>query len=296
MLTSVEIFGAGAEPLVLPIGLGSDVANNPIQIKELEGLGPVAATLSTTQMGDQDAELLLDASVGKRNIVMTVRPNPDWVDQTTESIRQILYAYMMPKRSIRMRFHSTHLPTCEIVGVVESMDPGLFSQDPEIPISIICPNPDFVAIEETTISFPVTVQVSGDALDKYDHIYTGSVPTGVILEVRSTPENPTYFGFLELHIRPLDEPSETDYFVVIFPETEEITPLYLFRMSSVPGNKIVHRVVVATDDVEANLLRRMTAYGVHWPRLLPGENQLSVSADDPDQEATIRYFNRYGGL
>ncbi len=49
------------------------------------------------------------------------------------------------------------------------------------------------------------------------------------------------------------------------------------------------------DDSITNLLTNVTAIS-GWPRLRPGENVLTVVADEDDQAWTLAYFNRFGGL
>src|SRR5664279_2906619 len=90
VITLVEAFTRQTvDPIVLA-DPGS-VETDPIQILKVDGLGPVKAAVTTTPFGDFDGESLPAASVGKRNIVLTFGLNPDWADQTFESLRAILY-------------------------------------------------------------------------------------------------------------------------------------------------------------------------------------------------------------
>jgi hypothetical protein len=76
--------------------------------------------------------------------VLTLGLNPNWVDQTVASLRRVLYRYLMPEAWTKLRFFSDDMPTVDIEGYVESFDPNMFTQDPEIQVSIICPKPDFI--------------------------------------------------------------------------------------------------------------------------------------------------------
>ncbi len=103
MLTKVEVFGP--VPLILPLGEG-ETNTDPIQIRDVQGLGPVKANVNTSPFGSFDGEAYTGSSVGKRNIVLTLGLNPNWKDQSITSLRQLLYTYFMPKRAVTLRFFS----------------------------------------------------------------------------------------------------------------------------------------------------------------------------------------------
>ncbi len=148
MLTKIEVISERYEvPVML---LGAFYPNqNPIRILDISGLEPVKAEITTTPFS-QDGELFQNARVSKRNIVLKLGLNPNWVDQTMSSLRQLLYKYFLPKSSCTLTFYSDDMPVVQIQGYVEDFEPNMFSQDPEIQISIICPQPDFVEIGRTT--------------------------------------------------------------------------------------------------------------------------------------------------
>lgn len=284
MLTKLEARNAAAT--VLELSLASDViSTSALQIRNITGLGPVRASVTTTPLGSVDAESYAGSSVGKRNIVITIGLNPNWIDQSMESLRNQLYIHFMPKRSTLLRFYSTHLPTVEVLGYVESFEPNIFSKDPEIQVSIICPSPDFVAIVATVINDVV----DGDNNSPSTIVYPGSVPTGFVLKVVSSVARPAYTGTIILAHKATD-PSFTS---LQFTATVDAT-MYA-EVSTVPGQKYVRKVLVAGGAITS--LLGSVVNPTTWQKLQPGTNLFYVyAASSPGQAWTMTYFARYGGL
>ena len=76
----------------------------------------------------------------------------------------------------------------EITGVVESVAVNQFSKDPELLISIICPDPYFTSVDPNVITGQ-SVR-SGGALSSID--YNGSVESGIHVEVTFVSGTPSY--------------------------------------------------------------------------------------------------------
>src|SRR4051812_7049320 len=167
--------------------------NDPVQVFNVEGLGPVKAEISSTPFATGRGELYQGGSTGKRNIVLTLGLNPDWEEQTMSTLRQLLYRYFMPEEWCKLRFFSDYLPTVDIEGYVESFEPNIFSKDPEIQVSIICPKPDFIEANATVLSGLVD---NGTAEIVYT--YVGTVETGLELRIDATPANTSYNGDLTI--------------------------------------------------------------------------------------------------
>lgn len=285
MLTKIEVFSA--QPDAPELALGGFFPNlDPVQVLNITGLGPVKADIRSTQFATGDGELYQGASVGKRNIVMTLGFNPNWVDQTVSSLRQLLYRYFLTKAWTKLRFHSDDMPTVDIEGYVESCEPNHFSQDPEMVVSVICPKPDFIEVDATI--FYGTVD-DGDTLLEVN--YAGTVATGFEVRVVGSPTVPAYTG--PLAIRAQQEPEAVQE-VLVDPLT--INGAKFYKMSSLRhGRRVVS--VLHADNSTLNLLPLMTAESV-WPIFKPGMNLFSVASDAEGHGLawTMAYFNRYGGL
>jgi hypothetical protein len=221
------------------------------------------------------------ASVGKRNIVLTIGLHPDWAVQTIEELRQLLYNYFMPKLFVRLRFHSTNYPVVMINGYVESVEPNIFVKTPTMVVSIVCPSPDFVSTEVTTFT-----GITNDGTDYTDVEYVGSVPTGLMLEINQSVGNP---GEDVIQVNLLGE-----YEPQIFIARGNITPDIRWEMNSVPGSKYVRSVSLSLGTI-MNYLNDISFDAV-WPTLYPGRNRFSVITPVIDQDWELKYYARFGGL
>lgn len=282
MITRIELFNpfrTSTPDLTLS---GSSAHEDPVQILNIEGLDPVTSEISSTPFATGRGELYQGASTGKRNLVLTLGLNPDWEEQTVASLRKLLYAYLMPELWVRLRFFTDDYPPVQITGIVESFAPNIFSQDPEIQVSILCPKPDFVAVDAT--------YVNGTIADDAEHVidYTGTVTTGFELRIKATDAVPSLEGDLTI----VNE-SVRDIQVFQALSIPVDTSKY-FMISTVKSSRRIQSVFVESGAV-VNLLARMVVSS-NWPELSPGENVFSIAAEAPGQEWVMGYFNRYGGL
>lgn len=279
MITKVEVFSARRSP-TLSLG-GFMPSDDPVHIRDIDGLGPVKAEISTTPSGVMRGETYQGSSTGKRNIVLTLGLNPNWSTQTMSSLRLLLYAYFMSQQWCKLRFYSDELPTTDIEGYVESFEPNMFSQDPEVQVSIINSKPDFIDIDATI--FKGTVD-DGSTWLEVD--YEGTVSAGLEIRVDRSVALPIYNGAVTISV----ENYKGIQTITVNPVT--IDTIRSYKMSSVHGQRRVQTEVIV-DGIITNMIKNM--YGA-WPELQPGENLVNVQADAPGQTWTLAYFNRFGGL
>ena len=283
MLRKMEVFSSNPSAPLLPLG-GTMPNDDPIQVRSIDGLGPVKAEISSTAYATGRGELFQGSFSGKRYIVMSLGFNPDWsAGQTMATLRQRLYRYLLPEAWTKLRFFSDHLPVVDIEGRVESFEPNIFSQDPEVQISVLCHKPDFIEADATIYNGIVDDGTAELAFD-----YIGTVPTGFELRVDRTLVNPSYLGDLSVVIK---SPVDPQTFEV---EDVGIDTTKYFKMSTVRNAKRVQNIAVA-DGAITNLLSKVTNESV-WPEFHPGENVVSVGAAETGQAWTLAYFNRFGGL
>jgi len=280
----VKVYTPGQSVLDLSLGAGFQT----MQIRDIGGIGPVASTVSTIPYGGVDGETYSGVSRGKRNITMILGLNPDWSGQSMSSLRHLAYLYFMTKQKVTLRFISDELPVCEIVGYVESCEPNIFSRDPEMLISIVCPDPDFVAIAPTVIIGTTGLNSS----EFFDFEYNGTVPTGYTVTIESTPENVSFVGtmFFYHYLGVVTDESQPQILFgpILVDETHR------FEMSTIPGKKYIRTKHTSFLDV-VNLLSDF--YMGEWPHLGPGANRIAVSTGaDNDQKWTLTYSSRFGGL
>lgn len=182
MLTGIEIYNTNGS-LVLTLPVAAPDPSVPYVVTNIEGLGPVKADITTSAFASQDGGLIQASRTGMRNIVMSVGYRPDYLlNQSVQTLRRELYPYFSPKGAVRLRFLNDDGPTVEISGVVESHDPILFTQEPEVQISIMCALPNFKAITETVLNgfnnvpMPVSHFGTGDSGFVYRLFVNRAIP------------------------------------------------------------------------------------------------------------------------
>jgi len=265
----------------MPLIPGGRPETDLIQIRNINGLDPVKAAVNTSPLGSVDGESYVGSNVPKRNIVLTLHPNPDWELWTYEKLRRLLYQYFMPKRATRLVLLSDDMIPVEISGVVESCDVNIFSKDPELLVSVICPDPYFTAVDPVVLTGQ-----SGDDPEPTIIDYKGNVDTGIRVKVTaSTDPSPTDIGIQ------LGDPR-----VTFFAVEAGIDDTNYFEMSSLAMQKYVQNVNIGTG-VITNLLSKIHIQeGSLWPTLQPGENEFSVITDIGAHDWELTYFERFGGL
>jgi hypothetical protein len=304
VISSLEVFSAQSDAPELALG---DLMENqgPIQVRNIEGLGPVKADINTQALATRGV-LLQGTSVGARNIVLTLGLNPDWVDYTVASLRQLLYRYFLPEQWVKLRFTSNVLPPVEIEGYVESTDPNIFSEDPEVQVSVICPRPDFIDPEAHTVE-GIVHDASTPTGDIVDLVYTGTVETGFELIVGAGDSSSfQLLTALNLDVGQLvGDPSDLIWVpgsghINLSGLDLDLTDHYL-RMNTSPGSKRVSTVEFG--GAETNVMRNATT--IKWPKFTPGTNKIFIvgyidgwpdELIDPPLPWKIAYYNRYAGL
>jgi hypothetical protein len=154
------------------------VSSSGITVRDIEGLDPVAASLSTSSMAQQDGAQPQNARRDTRNILMKLGLEPDWLSQTPQSLREQLYDYLMTKANVTLTFYRDDQAFATTEAQVEDFQAPLFSSDPEADVSVICYDPDFYGfIQEVD---------SNTRSDQIPEIitYDGSSPAGIIFSMQ----------------------------------------------------------------------------------------------------------------
>lgn len=276
MIKRMEVVSPQPSVPALPLG-GFTPNAEVIQIREIQGLGPVKSEISKVPYATGRGDLFQGSSTGTRNIILSLGLSPTWATQTMTSLRQLLYRYFMPESWTTMRFYSDELPVVGIRGIVESFEPNMFSADPEIQISILCPKPDLVDINTTLLSG--SVNNAPVAIN-----YTGTVPSGFQLRLESTG----YLGGLTVINDTPDERQRLDLTAALANTSQYV------EVNTVRSLRYVYNVTYGTNDA-VNILAKM-GKDSDWPELRPGSNSLLIIAAAGGVTWSLGYFNRFGGL
>lgn len=183
MLTLVEVTNARGDTLELPL---LD-ASAGYSVREITGLDPVTAVLTSSTMAQQDGAQFQNARRDLRNITMKLGLEPDYVETTVQSLRQGLYPYLQPKMNVTLDFYLDGELYVTATGQVESFQNGMFSSDPEVDISILCYDPDFYGTDAMSVGGN-TVSTTNTQVITYD----GTTEAGVILEMTLNRDLPSF--------------------------------------------------------------------------------------------------------
>lgn len=172
--------------------------NSEYYVINIEGLNPTTATINTNKIGVSDGEHYNCSYVNARNIVLYIVPK--YNTNTIEANRLFLYQYFRPKHKVRLYFKHSYRDVY-IDGYVETFEVSLYSQRQQFQVSILCPQPYFKSISQTTVSFdqieslfefPFAIEQQGIEFSRFGQISEtnctndGEVETGLIVTIKAT--------------------------------------------------------------------------------------------------------------
>lgn len=277
MLTEVKAYSSWRSAPTLLLDPSGSPAGDLIQISNIDGLDPVKGSVNTSALGSVDGSSYTGSSVLTRNIVLTLKPNPDWNTWTYEKLRRLLYSYFMPKLVVRLVFYSDDMIPVEIYGVVEDVNINMFSKEPELNVSIICPDPYFTALEPVIVTGLNGVPTTVD--------YQGNVETGMIVRITHVSGTPSSLAIQ------LGDPK-----ISLFGVAATVDSSKYFEMSSIPMRKYVQNVSIGTGVIDNLLSGIYIQEGTFWPTLQPGTNEFEIISDSGVQDYELIYYERFGGL
>lgn len=263
-----------------------DDASAGYVVKEIDGLDPVNATLTSSTMAQLDGAQFQNAVLTTRNITIKLGLEPDYVNNTVDSLRSALYDYLLPMANIQLGFYKDGTLFAVTSGQVESFENSMFSNDPEIDISIICYDPAFYAPEPVTVSGTTTT-----GTDTTTITYDGTTPTGIIFDLTV---NQDCLGFTVYNTDPLFNSQ-----VYSLNQNELMESPDIITINSIPGQK---SIIDTTSGTPRSILYYVDPAAT-WPLLSKGDNQFRVYFNDAvDGEDlgpmnwTLSYTPKYAGL
>lgn len=138
------------------------------------GLSPVSANIVTTTVAGMDGARFASSKRQKRNIVLMIYPMRD-----IEANRLLLYRYICTKKWIRT-FIKNGTRDVYIDGYVESFEADLFDKTQVAQVSIICPKPEFIDIQDNM--YEINNSDSLFYFPYYTLIANNLVPGGLALD------------------------------------------------------------------------------------------------------------------
>lgn len=246
--------------------------NEKYAITSITGLGPPNAAINTAAIGTFDGARYNSSKLEMRNIVMTIS-----IRGNIEANRIALYKVFKSKEWIKFNYKNG-LRNVYIEGYIENAPIDLFTQNQEIQISILCPDPYFKNATEiiedmgkiiNRFSFPFAIEEAGIAFSEYDDILektiinNGDIERGLIIKLTSTGKviNPKIFN------------RETGEF---FGLNIELIEGDLVTITTIKGSKSVYLLRNAvTTNIFNNIMKDIT-----WLQLVPGDNVFTFEAEE----------------
>lgn len=279
MITKVQVYTSVPSVSELLLDESGTPETDYIQVLNVIGLDPINSNLNMAPYGSIDGAEYVGGEISSRNIVLTLRPNPNWTDWTFETLRQFIYSYFVSKSTIKLIFDSDEVGTVHISGIVEGVSANPFTKDPEYLVSIICPDPYFYAVEPQEYSG--TSIRPGGTLTAIEN--EGNIVTGIYLKVEDSTDDASYVGVQ------IGDPPTTYFHVAKAPEASKY-----FEMNSRPREKFVRLVNLTLATFESCLSK--ISLTSRWPYIPPGDSMFGVITDAGSQDWTLRFFKRFGGL
>lgn len=284
MIQQVDVYTSRPGAAALALAARPELDTFYVANGDNHGLDPVTITVGTASLGSIDGETHLGDTVPKRNIVLTLRPNTNYINWTSEQFRRFLSTYFTPKSTVRLVFTTDEIDDpVEIYGIVEGMPNNPFSDVLEFQISIICPDPYFKA----TVAHSASGLTNDDAetLDVVEINNPGDLAVGFFIRVQHV-----LIDSLEFVQMGMGNPVFSHFRT----NDTAITTAKLLEVSSERLNKFVHEVVPG-EATFTNVFTRVERAS-EFLVLEPGLNYFTIFTDTGDQDWAITWYPRYDGL
>lgn len=273
MLTVVEATNILGSTLRLPL---LDTSKG-YSVREIDGLGPVAATLTSSSLAQVDGTQAQNARRESRNITMKLGFTPDFVNTTVQSLRSVLYDYFMTKALVDLNFYIDDVLTMVTSGQVETFDNPLFTADPEADISILCYDPDFYGPAPLTLSSSTRSDTNTSLIT-----YTGNSEAGLIFTLNVNRALTDFWITLQ---RPDNQRQKMEI-------TGSFVAGDVITIDTRPGSKAV---TLMRSGISSSILAGFDETGT-WLSFQKGPNQFGAFAAGAGIPYTMVYTTQFGAL
>lgn len=261
-------------------------------ITEIEGLGPVKATVNMTQLATADGDIYNSSRLAGRNIVIKARFT--YAD-TIEEARLMSYKYFPIGHKLKFKI-KTENRLAETEGYVESNEPNIFSKKSDMQVSVLCESPFFFSVDEdgkqqTNFSNVVAM---------FEFPFSNESLTDPLLEfgrIINKKENTVYYdGDAEtgcvIHLHAIGNVEMVNIYNI---KTGEKMVLDTDKLETLTGNKIIYGDTITISTVKGNkyitLLRNGVTYNIlnilgkdtEWFQLARGDNLFAYTAEYGEQ-------------
>lgn len=243
-------------------------------IDHVGGLGPSDAVVSSSDYALIPGSRFHNTTVGTRNITLSLLLSENNTNGLTiAQLRRNLYRVLPTGERVRLRFWTDGEYEMRIDGYVETVEPSIFSKEPRIEISILCPEPYFEAPEPL-----ITNNNPKGLITLYN---PGEIVAGIYYRVWFTD---TYTSALRFE-------SEVGTIHIHYP----FTTGEVLEVDTRLGRKNV-RTIGLDGWTRTPLLGRIEVEG-DWPAMIQGDNRVGVDSGGVSGSWSwnLEYRILYGG-
>lgn len=256
-------------------------------ITEIEGLGPVKATVNMTQLATADGDIFNSKRLQGRNIVIKARFT---YAETIEDARLLSYKYFPIGHPVTFTIRTDNR-TAQTTGYVESNEPDIFSEESDMQVSILCESPWFTSVSEdgsqqtnfsnvvAMFEFPFSNESLTDPLIEFGRIinkkentvyYEGDAETGCKIELHA-----------------IGDVEEVSIYNV---KTGEKMVIDTNKLETLTGSKIIYGDTIIINTVKGNKYITLIRNGIStnilnvlgkdstWFQLARGDNLFAYTA------------------
>lgn len=272
-VAKVEARNTNGDLLVLEL---EDVSDGLV-VTEIDGLGPVKASVISSNFAQLDGTDYQNSSRAERNIVIKLALEPDYVSTSVYDLRDRLYNFFMTEAEVALRLYLINDLVVDTVGRVEDFDPKIFTQEPSVDISILCFDPDFIDI--------TPVEIDGNTVSTSTETtvaYPGTSPVGFLFTLEV---DRTLSAFTLYHRAPGGSLYSMDV-------AGSFVAGDIVRISTVNRQKYA---TLTRSGMTTSLLNGVSVQST-WFQLVRGNNTFRAYATGAAIPYTVEYTPRYGGL
>lgn len=155
MLKSVRVVSTANQGKGELIPLGN-AGTSPFFITNIDGLEPVKNTLNFTESVYKPGNYFNSSRAEPRSLVLAIGMNPiSSYAYNFEEMRSQIYKIFQPALPVVLEFVSDKFPDgVQITGYVEDISPSIFTEKPEVQVSMVCPDPYFADKTPTVLTLP----------------------------------------------------------------------------------------------------------------------------------------------
>ena len=306
MFQSVIVTNYRGDSLELPLVWPNDAG---LLLYKIEGISPGEVTVNSQDYAVIDGGVFNSSRIGTRTITLHFYYG---FNPMIESSRHRAYIYFPVKEQVRLDF-ITDERSLSIYGWVQENDTQIFSKQEEGSVTIICPDPYFYEMYDTSFilgegsaefEFPFSNESLTDPLILfgnvgnrylYDVRYQGDIEVGAIIRIRfDTPVD--QISTIEIH-----DIQDRKKLTLNFSSIQSLTGVRFeqygsFVINSVRGQKDIY---YERYGVKKTLLGAFDIIHFPWMYLSPGENRFAFVMDEYNYDnvtITVEHSGAYGGV